>query len=232
MGPKRKGISGILLCLLLAGSLLLPACGAQQRPSLQAVAVAPSPLPAPAGLRIAAASDLHLNPTLRPDPKNPYQIAYSMELTDALLRDAKVQGAQMLLLTGDLCNSGKIPYHEALTEKLRRAEEEGLEVFVLPGNHDLAPMGQQAFAELYGEFGYEEASSRDAASLSYSVERGGLMLLMMDTGGYSRSAADLPGAPERTHHLTDDSRYEVMDVYKEKFDLLHAPRIFLRSRRK
>ena len=43
---------------------------------------------------------------------------------------------------------------------------------------------------------------------------------------------NLPGAPERTHHLTDDSRYEVMDVYKEKFDLLHAPRIFLRSRRK
>ncbi len=38
--------------------------------------------------------------------------------------------------------------------------------------------------------------------------------------------------PERVHQLTMDSLYEVVDVYKEKLDLLHAPRIFLRSRRK
>lgn len=39
-------------------------------------------------------------------------------------------------------------------------------------------------------------------------------------------------SPERVHQLTTDSLYEVVDVYKEKLDLLHAPRIFLRSRRK
>ena len=39
-------------------------------------------------------------------------------------------------------------------------------------------------------------------------------------------------SPERVHQLTTDSLYEVVDVYKEKIDLLHAPRIFLRSRRK
>lgn len=38
--------------------------------------------------------------------------------------------------------------------------------------------------------------------------------------------------PERVHQLTTDNLYEVVDVYKEKLDLLHSPRIFLRSRRK
>lgn len=42
----------------------------------------------------------------------------------------------------------------------------------------------------------------------------------------------LSNNPERIHQLTCDSRYEVADVYKEKLDFLHAPRILLRSRRK
>ena len=42
----------------------------------------------------------------------------------------------------------------------------------------------------------------------------------------------IPAKPERLHQLTRDSQYEVVDVYKEKLDFLHAPKIFLRSRRK
>ncbi len=38
--------------------------------------------------------------------------------------------------------------------------------------------------------------------------------------------------PERVHQLTSNNQYEVVDIYKEKLDLLHAPRIMLRSRRK
>ena len=38
--------------------------------------------------------------------------------------------------------------------------------------------------------------------------------------------------PQRIHHLTGDSEYEVIDVYKEKLDLLHVPRILIRSRRR
>lgn len=39
-------------------------------------------------------------------------------------------------------------------------------------------------------------------------------------------------APERVHQLTSDSTFEVVDVYKEKIDLLHVPKIYMRSRRK
>ena len=38
--------------------------------------------------------------------------------------------------------------------------------------------------------------------------------------------------PERVHQLTNDGLYEVVDVYKERLDLLHVPRIILRSRRR
>lgn len=45
-------------------------------------------------------------------------------------------------------------------------------------------------------------------------------------------ALHVENAPERVHQLTNDDKYEVVDVYKEKLDLLHAPRIYMRSRRK
>ena len=151
-----------------------------------------------AGLRIAVASDLHLDPD-NTDKRLGTQVVYSSELVEALLWDARQQGADMILLTGDLVNGGKPHRHEALAEKLRRAEQDGLTVYVLPGNHDLAPIAQTQFAEYYAEFGYNDAYSRDSASLSYCIVKNGLMILMMDTAGYSASAIDMPDAPIRSN---------------------------------
>ena len=150
-------------------------------------------------LRIAVASDLHLDPD-NTDKSQGTEVVYNMELVDALLWDARQQGAEMLLLTGDLVNGGKPQRHEALAEKLLQAEQEGLPVYVLPGNHDLAPVGQTEFASYYKDFGYAEACSRDPVSLSYCVIRDGVMLLMMDTAGYSLGAIDLPGAEARSRN--------------------------------
>ena len=188
-----KIIKNSIIVLLAVFSLLLSACGHAQ--ALSPAVPSFPPLPEKTELRIAAASDLHFNPDYRPDGGEPMQAMYSLEIADALLRDVKSQGADLLLLTGDLCNGGKIHRHEGLIEKLRTAEEEGLPVYVVPGNHDLAPIKQTDFASLYADFGYSEAFSRDPASLSYCVVRDGLMLLMMDTAGYSTGAIDLPGAP-------------------------------------
>ena len=71
-------------------------------------------------LRIAVASDLHLDPD-NTDKSLGSEVVYSLELVDALLWDARQQGAEMLLLTGDLVNGGKPHRHEALAEKLHRA---------------------------------------------------------------------------------------------------------------
>jgi len=152
-------------------------------------------------LRIAVASDLHLDP----DNTNKNAVAlsaagYNMELVDALLWDAREQGAAFLLLTGDLVNGGRPHRHAALAEKLRQAEAAGLPVYVLPGNHDLAPVGQQEFAAFYADFGFDEAYSRDLSSLSYCVMREDAALLMMDMGGYSLGAIDLPEAGKRQNN--------------------------------
>lgn len=194
-GKTRKR-GRTLLCGILLTALLLCGCGTRKAQAEEESVHVPTfpQLREKDGLRIAVASDLHFNPDDRPDPENPRETAYSLELTDALLRDVRQQKADLLLLTGDLCNGGKAHRHEALIEKLRALEDDGIDIFVLPGNHDLAPITQTEFQALYEDFGYAEAFSRDEASLSYCVKRDGLMLLMMDTAGYSAAATDLPGA--------------------------------------
>jgi 3',5'-cyclic AMP phosphodiesterase CpdA len=178
-----------LLCLV----LLLCACGTSDAAST------PAPMPEAEGLRIAVASDLHFDPDNTNKKADLGAVAYNPELIDALLFDAAEQGAGLLLLTGDLVNLGRREHHEALAEKLRAAEAGGMSIFVLPGNHDLAPVSQREFAEIYADFGYDEAYSRDRASLSFCVMRSDLCLLMMDTAGYDASAIDLPDAPHRTN---------------------------------
>lgn len=184
-------ISTLLFCSLFP----ITACGSFN-PTVSAHVAIPSfpSLPEVKECRIAVASDLHLNPDNRPGTKAVSESSYSSELIDALLWDAQKQGADILLLTGDICNGGKAYYHAALAGKLKRAEMSGLSVFVIPGNHDLAPITQKEFADLYADFGYAEAFSRDVTSLSYCVIQDDLMLLMMDTAGYSIGSIDLPGA--------------------------------------
>ena len=180
--------AGILLLLL----LFLTGCAAggshKEVPAIS--------FPEAEGLRVAVASDLHFNPDDTQKGPEATAVQYNPELVDALLWDARQQGAAFLLLTGDLVNGGRYERHAALAARLRQAEREGLDVYVLPGNHDLAPVSQSEFAAFYAEFGYDEAESRDAASLSYCVIRDGLMLLLMDMGGYSVSAIDLSAPPE------------------------------------
>ena len=197
-------LAAALLCVLIL-ALLPKGEGATASAPLAGVPEA-APLPAPEGLRLAVASDTHFDPDNTDKSAGYCETAYNMELLDALIFDARQQGAQLLLLTGDLCNSGRINKHEALIEKLHAAEAAGLPVCVLPGNHDLAPLTQTEFAALYADFGYDEAYSRDGSSLSYSVLRDDMLLLMMDTAGYRPGAIDLPGAPTRENtdgFLTD-----------------------------
>ena len=176
-----------MLCLIAA---LLCSCGNLEVP-------AQTPLPEAEGVRIAVASDLHFDPEHTSKNADLGAVAYNPQLAEALLYDAQTQGAKMLLLTGDIVNAGKQEYHDGLIEKLRAAEDAGLQIYVLPGNHDLSPVTQREFAALYADFGFAEACSRDASSLSYCVMGDDLCLLMLDTAGYDAEAMDLPDAPRR-----------------------------------
>lgn len=184
----RRTVAAVIICLL---AVMLCGCGKKTVPPVQ------TPMPAAEGLRIAVASDLHFNPDTSENAYDQGAVKYNTQLVGALLYDVESEGADVLLLTGDLVNSGKTEHHRALAEKLHSASDAGVAVYVLPGNHDLAPIGQQEFAALYGEFGYNDAYSRDSASLSYCIMRSDVCLLMLDTGGYPADTIDLPDAPQR-----------------------------------
>ncbi|MBQ8075889.1 MAG: metallophosphoesterase [Oscillospiraceae bacterium] len=158
-------------------------------------------------LRLLVASDLHyLAPSLT-DNGNYYQrvlangdskfMPYIEEITEAFLEEVISQKPDALLLTGDLTFNGAIISHEALIQKLKGVEEEGIPVLVLTGNHDVynrnaasfhgdgftrVPYGtSELFAELYADFGFQEALSIDEDSLSYIYPLGEkVRILMLD----------------------------------------------------
>ena len=81
----------------------------------------------------------------------------------------------------------------------------------------------QDCSEKYGEsiILYEvDDFNRDGQYLEHEIGRIALRDLPLD-----RKA-------DRFHTYSRDSRYEAVDVYVEKLDLLHMPRIYLRSRRR
>lgn len=130
---------------------------------------------------------------------------YVWEITDAFLDEVIDRKPQALILSGDLTLEGEHLSHEAFAQKLKRVEEHGIPVFVIPGNHDVnnpkaaayrgietiptVTTTPEEFAAIYKDFGYEEAVSRDPDSLSYVAELSdGTWLLMLDSCQYEDGA--------------------------------------------
>lgn len=172
-GKRRVllAVAALLLVLVVAGVL-----GYQNRPT-----------------KILVATDIHyLSPALNDhgacfektilngDGK---ALAYIDELTDAFVEQVIREKPAALILSGDLTLNGEKQSHLDLAQKLRRVTGAGIPVLVLPGNHDLNSgyavrftgktyepvenLKPAQFDEVYAEFGYNGASSRDEASRSY-----------------------------------------------------------------
>ncbi len=131
-------------------------------------------------------------------------LPYSDEIAESLVRDVEQQKPKFIILSGDLTNNGEKSSHEKLTAKLKRIEQLGTSVYVIPGNHDLfnpwarsfkgdkqiiaESITDKDFTDLYSDFGYNEALSRDKETLSYIVKAApGLMLLMIDSSQYNNN---------------------------------------------
>ncbi len=171
----------------------------------------PKALPGPAGagrpLRLVVATDLHyLSPRLtdggsfftqtveRGDGK---LVEYMDTVVDALIDRVLELKPDALVLTGDLTFNGERESLLDLTEKLRRAQEGGIPVLVLPGNHDIGAIfacrfegdtayqttniSQGDFRDLCAEFGPDRALAADESSFSYVYELAeDLRLLFLD----------------------------------------------------
>lgn len=128
-------------------------------------------------------------------------VPYLDQLTDAFLEEVVMQRPAALILSGDLSQNGEKVNHEELAVKLEWVQEAGIPVLVIPGNHDIShpwaasyfgeetrpaeTVDAQGFYDIYHEFGYDQAESRDEESLSYLYcldER--YWLLMLDSSIY------------------------------------------------
>lgn len=134
------------------------------------------------------------------------------DLLDLAIDDVLAAGVDFVLIPGDLTKDGEVVNHEAAAAALGRLSDAGVEVYVVPGNHDannpeafefdgeekipVPAVTQTEFAGVYGDFGYRDALKRDPDSLGYVAElTEGLWLLALDA---TRSEENEPGGEEVT----------------------------------
>lgn len=158
-------------------------------------------------------TDLHyLSPSLHDKDGDAYQhikntgagkdFDYGAERMQALTQQIDQDKPDVLIISGDLTLNGEYQSMLDLAEYFKNIEALGTDVFVIPGNHDIASgwarefKGEafiktqqilaQDFATIFNEFGYREAISRDSDSLSYvATINHNYWLLMIDSNLYS-----------------------------------------------
>lgn len=193
MGKLGEGAAGVrgkqwLAVLALLLLLLAVLC----RPSAPGPKAEPDLLPWPsAPVTLWASSDFHWQePTA--DPRTPCLD----EIIDALLDEAARAEPGALLLCGDLTNNGSLAEHQAVSARLKRAQEDGLRIFVTFGNHDMdRGLPPETLTELYAPFGWEQALSRDENSMSYLAQvTDELWLLSLDCCMYGERGKGVAGA--------------------------------------
>lgn len=113
------------------------------------------------------------------------ELDYQAESWQALIDNAIKQKPDMLIVTGDLTLNGEKVSAEKLAELLKQLSDQGIKVFVIPGNHDVNDgwarkfVGDKQektdaisiadFKEIFADCGYQGATNYDPNSLSYSV---------------------------------------------------------------
>lgn len=113
------------------------------------------------------------------------ELDYQEESWQAFIDKAIEQQPDMLIITGDLTLNGEKVSAEKLAELLKQLTDKGINAFVIPGNHDINDGWARKFVgakqekteaisivdfkEIFAENGYQNATSYDKHSLSYSV---------------------------------------------------------------
>lgn len=180
----RRFICGAVLLIM---AVMLCACGRSTPAAVTEYLHAPAIETGGDSFKIAVASDLHVDPDADTKILVDQLYAWNIEITKALLWSARQDGADLLVITGDITNASRHEQHEALLELLNEAKENGLKILILDGNHDIGKTTPEEFAGYYADFGYADAHSRDEASLSYSVRLPQVFIILVDTGGYTGS---------------------------------------------
>ncbi len=224
----------------------------------------------PPGLKVVVATDIHYLARELTDLNSGFvdmaengdgkMTNYIWQIVDAFTEEVIREQPDLLLLAGDLSLDGELRSHEEFAGYLERIEAEGIPVAVVPGNHDINNAGAsrffdgkktpaetttpEQFCEIYRDYGYDEAISRDSESLSYvypiSDKVWGLMLDscqyedgrftggMIDTETYRWIEEQLDAAYEADVMILPVSHHNLLDqsqIYQDDCTIEHSERL-------
>jgi len=158
-------------------------------------------------IKIAIISDLHvMAPELLVNEGSAFEeylakdrkmLRESLEILDTLVNSILELKPDLVLVTGDLTKDGERLSHKLVAEQLQRLIDAGIQVLVVPGNHDInnpdakvfdgdsaTPVDtitRAEFAEIYHNMGYDDCSRHDIDTLSYCRDvTEGLTILGID----------------------------------------------------
>lgn len=158
-------------------------------------------------IRIAVISDLHvMAPHLLVSEGDAFEqylvkdrkmLRESLEILETLVTDILDLKPHLVIVTGDLTKDGERASHELVAAQLQRLVDAGMQVLVVPGNHDINnpdaktydgdtatptdTITRNEFADIYRNMGYDQRSRRDPDTLSYCRDvASGLTILAID----------------------------------------------------
>lgn len=202
----------------------------------------------------AVASDLHFNfpdeklEWFSEDPIYGYaNRRAAMENESGLIIDeflnqcAEDETIQFVLIAGDLTDNGKGDYteHEAVAKKFKEFEEKsGKSVYVIPGNHDICNPSKNddtdlaRFMEIYADFGYDKALTRDLPYASYTADLGEkYRLIALDSNDPSKSTEDgmsekkVQWVIDQAEQSYKDGKYPILMMHHNLLDHLPVQRL-------
>lgn len=150
---------------------------------------------------------------------------YSPKLFHAIIDSALTHKPDIIVISGDMTKNGEKASHELVVRMMKPLVENGIKVYVVPGNHDLhnptaylydgdnvtrsPQLTEDEFAELYKDYGYGTAESRDDSTLSYvAYPTPDLALLCMDANDWSTAITKgLDAAPDTTERVSCAGKY-------------------------
>ena len=209
----KKKYKKIILLFLILGMAIITGCGSKgnvydfNKESINA--------PSYPDISFAVISDIHVYDKSLGSSGSAFEkvmfsdrklLLDSFDLLDFAINEITASDAEFVLITGDLTKDGELINHTIAAEKLKKLTDKGINVFVIPGNHDVnSPdsfkysgdtaepvpnVSEEDFASIYAHCGFNAAIKRDVHSLSYLAQPAeGLWLLAIDSARHRENKA-------------------------------------------